>query len=197
MTAFSNSIGIFLATVAIYGMQHSTPSYSEILSPVGIPAMEGKPAESERFILGVAKVHVAERLLVSSFGVPRAYATSGRWLVVEAAAKARQESVTLTSAQWRGPSGLRFDMSLRISGAIGLLGSERLEPGIPRPILLIFELPEDQIEGGTLLVAETLIRPMAEQVQIAIASVPSKNRHDTITLARGGRIMPWTLETGQ
>lgn len=185
---------VLLALTALYGMQHSTPSYSEVLSPVAVPAAQGKPARTGRFVFAVAKVHSARELVVPSFGEPRAYTTSGKWLVIEAAAKAQEQSVSLTSAEWRGPSGLRFAMSGRIGGSIGLLGSERLEPGIPRPVLLVFELPEDQIESGTLLVAETTVAPLAEQVEIAMHAVLPENRHESITLARGGRIMPWMLE---
>lgn len=189
-----NIAAVLLALMALYGMQHSTPSYSEILSPVAVPAAQGKPARTERFVFAVAKVHSAKELVVPSFGEPRTYTTSGKWLVVEAAAKAQEQSVSLTSAEWRGPSGMRFAMSGRIGSSLGLLGSERLEPGIPRPVLLVFELPEDQIGGGTLLVAETTVAPLSEQVEIAMSAVPRENRHGTITFARGGRIMPWMLE---
>jgi hypothetical protein len=197
MTAFTNTVALLLATAALYGMQHSTPSYSEILSPVTVPAAQGKPAQAERFVFGVAKVHLARQLVASHFGEPRTYTTSGKWLVVEAAAKAQDRSISLTSAAWRGPSGLRFTMSTRIGSSLGLLGAERLEPGIPRPVLLIFELPEDQIEGGTLLVAETALTPLSEQVEIAMDSVSPESRHESLTLARGGRIMPWSLEFQQ
>lgn len=190
----ANIAAVLLALTALYGMQHSTPSYSEILSPVAVPAAQGKPARTGRFVFAVAKVHSARELVVPSLGEPRTYTTSGKWLVIEAAAKAQEQSVSLTSAEWRGPSGLRFAMSGRIGGSIGLLGSERLEPGIPRPVLLVFELPEDQIESGTLLVAETTVAPLAEQVEIAMHAVLPENRHESITLARGGRIMPWMLE---
>ncbi|MDX0405015.1 hypothetical protein [Sinorhizobium medicae] len=190
----ANIAAVLLALTALYGMQHSTPSYSEVLSPVAVPAAQGKPARTGRFVFAVAKVHSARELVVPSLGEPRTYTTSGKWLVIEAAAKAQEQSVSLTSAEWRGPSGLRFAMSGRIGGSIGLLGSERLEPGIPRPVLLVFELPEDQIESGTLLVAETTVAPLAEQVEIAMHAVLPENRHESITLARGGRIMPWMLE---
>lgn len=190
----ANIAAVLLALTALYGMQHSTPSYSEVLSPVAVPAAQGKPARTGRFVFAVAKVHSARELVVPSLGEPRTYTTSGKWLVIEAAAKAQEQSVSLTSAEWRGPSGLRFAMSGRIGGSIGLLGSERLEPGIPRPVLLVFELPEDQIESGTLLVAETTVAPLAEQVEIAMHAVLPENRHESITLARGGRIMPWRLE---
>ncbi|MQX48772.1 hypothetical protein CN166_20780 [Sinorhizobium medicae] len=190
----ANIAAVLLALTALYGMQHSTPSYSEVLSPVAVPAAQGKLARTGRFVFAVAKVHSARELVVPSLGEPRTYTTSGKWLVIEAAAKAQEQSVSLTSAEWRGPSGLRFAMSGRIGGSIGLLGSERLEPGIPRPVLLVFELPEDQIESGTLLVAETTVAPLAEQVEIAMHAVLPENRHESITLARGGRIMPWMLE---
>ncbi|MDX0528348.1 hypothetical protein GOE00_12065 [Sinorhizobium medicae] len=190
----ANIAAVLLALTALYGMQHSTPSYSEVLSPVAVPAAQGKLARTGRFVFAVAKVHSAWELVVPSLGEPRTYTTSGKWLVIEAAAKAQEQSVSLTSAEWRGPSGLRFAMSGRIGGSIGLLGSERLEPGIPRPVLLVFELPEDQIESGTLLVAETTVAPLAEQVEIAMHAVLPENRHESITLARGGRIMPWMLE---
>ncbi len=69
-----------------------------------------------------------------------------KWLVVEAAARRKTIDIADLGCV-RGPSGLRFAMSTRIGSSLGLLGAERLEPGIPRPVLLIFELPEDQIEG--------------------------------------------------
>lgn len=56
MTTFANILALLLAAAALYGMQHSTPSYSEILSPVAVPAAQGKPAQTERFVFGVAKV---------------------------------------------------------------------------------------------------------------------------------------------
>lgn len=196
MTAFAKILAFPLAAAMLFGMQQSTPYYSKILSPVGVPAAAGKPAETERFIFGIAKTYMAMKLAVSFLDEPRIYTTSGRWLIIEAAAKAQNESVTLTSAAWRGPSGKRFAMSDRIREPIGLLGSERLEPGIPRPVLLVFELPEDEIGGGTLLIADTLVTPLSQQAEIATANIPPENRHATITLARGGRTMPWTLEAG-
>lgn len=196
MTTFANILAILLAAMLLFGLQQSTPYYSEILSPVAVPGAAGKPAETERFVFGVANVHMARKLIVPSFAEPRVYTTSGRWLVIEAAARAQDESVTLTSAAWQGPSGRRFAMSTRVHDPIGLLGSERLEPGIPRPMLLIFELPEGEIDDGLLLIAETLVTPLSQQAEIAMTKVPPENRHETLTLARGGRVMPWTLETG-
>ena len=85
-------------------------------------------------------------------------------------------------------------MSQRITNAWGLLGSERLEPGIPRPVLLIFELPEREINGGSLLVAESLITPLAQQAEIRINSLDASHTHPAILIKRGGRIQPWALE---
>jgi hypothetical protein len=196
MTAGMNVLAFLLTIAALFGMQQSTPYYSEILSPVAVPAAAGKPAETERFVFGIATMHLAKKLVVSYFSEPRIYTTSGRWLIIEAAAKAQNETVTLTAAAWRGPSGKRFAMSGRIREAVGILGSERLEPGIPRPVLLVFELPEHEVHGGTLLIAESLVTPLSQQAEMATAAVGPENRHDTVTLARGGRLIPWTLEAG-
>lgn len=142
MTTFANILALLLAAAALYGMQHSTPSYSEILSPVAVPAAQGKPAQTERFVFGVAKVHLAGQLVAPQFGEPRTYTTSGKWLVVEAAAKAQDRSVSLTSAAWRGPSGLRFAMSTRIGSTLGLLVPSAWSPAFRARCCLCSSFPK-------------------------------------------------------
>lgn len=71
----ANIAAVLLALTALYGMQHSTPSYSEVLSPVAVPAAQGKPARTGRFVFAVAKVHSARELVVPSLGEPRTYTT--------------------------------------------------------------------------------------------------------------------------
>lgn len=189
-----NAVALCLAIAALYGMRLSTPLYSEIVSPVAVPGVQGKPAKTARFVMGIVKVYLAQELTAPGLGGTRTYTTSGRWLVIEAAAKASSESIALTSAQWRGPDGIRYAMTRRLSATPGLLGSERLEPGIPRPILLVFELPENQIEGGALLVAESALAPLSEQLQITMTPIEAANIHPSITIERGGHILPWKLE---
>ena len=92
-------------------------------------------------------------LKTEASAVPSTYTTSGVWVLLEAAAEASRESLTLTSAEWRGPSGVRYTLSQRFSTMPGMLPAERLEPGLPKPVLMAFEVPESELAGGTLLVA--------------------------------------------
>ncbi len=131
------------------------PYYSDIFSSVTIEGQQGKPAETSRFVVGIVNVYRARQLTTPGIGSTRAYNTDGEWLVIEAAAKAKIESLGLAAVEWLGPNGIRYAMSKRPTYAPGIVGSERLEPGIPRPILMVFELPRDQIAGGKLLIAES------------------------------------------
>jgi len=184
-----------VATIAtLYAMQHSTPYYSDIVSMVKVRGEAGKPVSTAKFTMGVAEAYMADQLVTSSFGNDRNYTTSGKWLVLEAAARANKESINLMSALWQGPSGAQYALSQRITNAWGVLGSERLEPGIPRPVLLIFELPEHEIKGGSLLVAESLITPLAQQAEIRVGFPDESHTQHAILIKRGGRIQPWALE---
>ncbi|MBA8820096.1 hypothetical protein BRY73_22640 [Ochrobactrum sp. P6BS-III] len=187
-------IAVVVTVGALYAMQHSTPYYSDIVSMVKVKGEQGKPLSTAKFTIGVADSYIADQLVTSSFGTDRNYTSSGKWLVLEAAARADKESINLMSALWQGPSGAQYSMSQRITNAWGLLGSERLEPGIPRPVLLIFELPEREINGGSLLVAESLITPLAQQAEIRINPLDASHTHPAILIKRGGRIQPWALE---
>ncbi|MBB4091682.1 hypothetical protein HGG72_22535 [Ochrobactrum pecoris] len=192
-----SAVMLCLAIAALYGMQHSTPYYSEILSPVSIKGQQGKPTETSRFAVGVANVHRTRQLTTPGIASTRTYNTDGEWLVIEAAAKAKLESLNLMSVEWLGPNGIRYAMSKRLTNASGMIGSERLEPGIPRPVLIVFELPPDQIAGGKLLISESSLTPLSEQAQISMISTAQDNVSRSIAIKRMGAIMPWQLEVSQ
>lgn len=192
-----SAVMLCVAIAALYGMQHSTPYYSDIFSSVTVDGQQGKPAETSRFVVGIVNAYRARELTTPGIRTTRAYSTDGEWLVIEAAAKAKLESLNLTSVEWLGPNGIRYTMSKRPTYAPGIVGSERLEPGIPRPILMVFELPRDQIAGGKLLIAESSLTPLSEQVQISMNSTAKDNISRSIAIKRMGAIMPWQLEASQ
>ena len=53
----------------------------------------------------------------------------------------------------------------------GMLPGQRLEPGLPRPVLMAFEIPESQVSGGTLLIARSAWSPLAEEARIEMTGV--------------------------
>lgn len=187
-------LAVALAVAALYGMQRTTPLYSAITSPVPVAGKQGKPVRTSAFTIGIANVHVARRVSVPDIAGARTYRTSGVWVIVEAAAAASRESVPLASAQWLGPSGRRYALSRRFTSLPGMAGTEQLEPGIPRPVLMVFEVPESELSGARLLVSPTAYTPLIEEAWIEMAELGGQDIRGTAVLGRGNRLLPWTLE---
>lgn len=185
---------VALAAAALYGMQRTTPLYSDITSPVRIAGKQGERVDTSAFAIGIAKVYLAKSITFPSLSRTQLYATSGVWVIVESAVEAKQESLGLTSAEWLGPDGLRYRYSQRLSNVPGMPGNEQFEPGIPRPMLMVFEVPESQIAGARLLVARSPYAPLAEEAWIDMAALSTDDIHPSITLSRGGQQMPWNLK---
>lgn len=186
--------GVAAAAAILYGMQRTTPLYSDITAPVLVAGRQGERVETSDFAIGIANVHLARRLTAPGLGAERSHTTSGVWVIVEGASEAKHRSLTLTSAEWLGPDGMRYALSRRLSTIPGLLGTERLEPGIPRPVLMVFEVPESRLAGARLLVASSAFTPLQEEAWIEIADLRPEHIRPSATLGRGGHLMPWTLE---
>ncbi|MER8580573.1 hypothetical protein NKG95_17935 [Mesorhizobium sp. M1423] len=194
-TGLKETGAIIFAAAILYAMQRTTPLYSNITSPVSIAGEQGERTDARAFALAVGDVHLARTVRIERFGQTRTYTTSGVWVLVEAAAEAKRESLTLTSAEWLGPSGLRYSLSQRISTMPAMLPAERLEPGLPKPVLMAFEVPENELAGGTVLVAPSAFTPLGEEVRVAITELAVGDIPGAVTIRRSDGPMPWTLET--
>jgi hypothetical protein len=188
-------VAVAITAAALYGLQHTTPGYGEITSPIAVAGKLGKRVAASAFTIGVAKVHLARTVTTKSVGRTQTFTSSGVWVLVEGAAEARSESLTLMSAQWLGPNGVRYALSQRFSTVPGILPSERLEPGLPRPVLMAFEIPEGEVSGGTLLIARTALTPLEEEVRIEMTHVRPDNIGPALVLARSEGPVPWTLRS--
>ncbi len=96
MTKLSSFGLLILTLAALYFLQHSTPYYSDILSPVAVAGMQGSAVKADRFALGVGNAYRARQLTTPVFRAS-AVIPPGEWLVIEAAAKAEIESLSLMS----------------------------------------------------------------------------------------------------
>lgn len=188
-------VAVAIAAAALYGLQHTTPGYGEITSPIAVAGKLGKRVAASAFAIGIVKVHLARTVTTKSVGRTQTFTSSGVWVLVEGAAEARSESLTLMSAQWLGPNGVRYALSQRFSTVPGILPSERLEPGLPRPVLMAFEIPESQVSGGTLLIARTAWTSLEEEVRIEMTGVRPDDIRPALVLARSEGAAPWTLRS--
>ncbi|WP_143348437.1 hypothetical protein [Ensifer adhaerens] len=193
MSALRTLLICVLAIATLYAMRNSTPGYGDITAPIAIRGAVGERVETRDFAFGAANVHLARQVKVESFGRVKDYSTSGVWLIIEGAAVAKTETMTLTSADWLAGNGLRYELSQRFSTVPGYLPTERLEPGLPRPVLLAFELPEAAVDKGTLLVARSLVMPLAEELSIALGDKKPADIKPSVTIARSASGTPWTL----
>ena len=197
MLARIGSLVLLLAAAAmLYGMQRTTPYYSDIISPIRVAGVQGKRVDTEEFAVAVVKVHLARRLEATSYGKTRTLTTSGVWVVLEGAAEARKNSVSLMSVAWLGPDGASYALSSRLSSFPGMINNEPIEPGIPRPVLMAFEVPLEALAGAAVLVGSSTMSPLRQEAEIAMEPLGVRDIGATIRLDRGSVEMPWTLKAG-
>lgn len=186
-------LAIAFAAAVLYLLQHTTPGYGDITSPIPVTGRSGQKVEANAFAINIAKTHLARTVTMKGIGRNQTFTTSGLWVLVEGVAEARSESLTLASAQWLGAGGIRYALTQRFQAVPGLLPSQRLEPGLPRPVLMAFEIPENQLAGGTLLLARSAWMPLEEEVRIRMTDMERDGIKPTLELARNAGAVPWTL----
>jgi len=157
---------LLAAAALLYALQRTTPGYTEITGPIVQKASFGKVEIARSFRLRAEKVILADRLRWQSFGRSYERDTGGRWAVVVAAAEGTPETMTLTGVAWRSASGLRFEPSPRVPLFGALLNGNRLEPGLARRGLVIFEIGRDEAQGAVLQVSEARWPRLDTQLQL-------------------------------
>src|SRR4029078_1746650 len=100
MSAFLKAVGgVALAAAVLYGMQRTTPGYGEITSPRQVVGKPGHRLETRTFAIDIAKVQLARTVTTRGASRDTTFTSSGVWLLVEGAAEALTESLTLLSAE--------------------------------------------------------------------------------------------------
>jgi len=186
--------GLVAAIAILYALQRTMPGYADITKPVTVHGAIGDRLMARNFELTATKITLAQRIVLRAGTKEQVFETTGLWAVVEAQAAARHESVTITAASWRGPNGSRYAMSQRFSTMPGLLPSERLEPGLPRKVLMLFELPESQVKDATILVSRTPFTPIDNELHIK-ANLPTPLFvRNVARIIRGTTAGEWRIE---
>jgi hypothetical protein len=194
VTALKSVLAVALAAVILYAMQRTTPGYGDITAPIAVSGKIGERIDARAYAIGLQNIRLARELRIDSYGKLRAYTTSGVWVIVEGAGESKYESLALTSASWRGPSGIRYWQSQRLPPLPGLLGGETFEPGLPRPFLIVFEVPESELAGGAVLLARSALTPLDEEVRVAVGEVKTTDIRPAALIKRNDSGLPWSLE---
>jgi len=185
--------GVAATAALLYAIQHSTPLYGEITSPIVVTGTQGEKIEAANFAFDVRRVRLARELATESFDRTKVFSSSGLWVVVEAEAEALSESTSLMSANWISGEGISYALSDRLPPSAGLMPAEVLEPGLPRPVLLAFEVPERALDDGAVAVARTKLLPLDDEIRITVSEPSTPDVEPRITVRRQDGEPAWTL----
>lgn len=180
--AIARLAGVALAALLLLAMQRTTPGYSEITGPLSVHGAMGETVAARSFTMRAEKVILAETIRWRAYGRDHERSSAGRWAVVIVQMEAMPQSATVLGASWSAPSGRIFAASARTQGAPSLLVGNRLEPGLPKRGILIFELPREDIAGGTLLVSAARFPRLDSQLHIPLTPDRLENA-DALDLA--------------
>lgn len=170
--AFAKLGALVLAAMLLVGMQRYTPGYAEITGPIPLNGSLSETLTGRGFTVRADKVLLAEKLRFKAYGREVERDTGGVFALVIARLEAQPASINVGSAIWRSAQGARFVASPRFQGAPRLLGTDRLEPGLPQRGIFIFELPREAVEGATLLVAASRWPRLDTQAEITLPAKP-------------------------
>lgn len=170
MRRLANIILLLVAVAFCYGLQMSKPHYGDLIGPIPARGKLGDTVVGRSFEVHAEKIEFARTLKTDRFGETKILTTGGIWAVVTVEFAARAESTTIGVTSWRGPTGLTYDQTERLSFANGLL-PVALDPGLPRKARLVFELRPDEASNATLLISEKLMAALDSQAEISLGTV--------------------------
>ena len=170
MRKTANIVLLLVAVAFCYGLQMSKLHYGDLIGPIPARGKMGETIVGRNFEARAEKVAFARNLKVDRFGETKILTTGGVWAVVTVEFAARAQSTSVAVASWRGPTGLAYDQTERMSFADGLL-PVAIDPGLPKKARLVFELRPDEASNATLLISEKLMSALDSQAEISLGPV--------------------------
>jgi hypothetical protein len=162
-------LGLLLAVGAIVFMSRTTPGFVALTAPFVSRGEPGEWVHTRTFGLRVEKPYLVRTLRHKRFGRVEDRTTSGVWVIVKVEAVATRQPSMIGSFALQTGDGKRYQHTERVSmpAKVGLLGRE-LQPEMPVPALLVFEVPENQIANLTLVAGEREIPHLTSEARIPL-----------------------------
>lgn len=170
MRRVGNIAALCAAIAVCYGMQRTKPHYIDLTGPIPTYGGMREPVETLRFSVRVDDVVFARRLKLRQFGEDKMLTSSGLWAIVATELAATDASTSIAGAVWQGPGGLRYRPTERL-GAHALMPPHGVDPGLPKKSLFIFEIPADQAEGATLMIANARYSALDAEARIPLDDI--------------------------
>lgn len=183
MRRLSSLALLIAATLLLYGLQRSGPGYAEITAALPSHGAAKQVLVTGDFEATVIGSKAARRLRHKNFGQTQVLTTSGVWVVVGVKAKALKESMTLTAAHWQGSNGAAYFASDRVSSHPALLSQKTLQPGLDGQGIIIFEIPESELQGATLTISRTPFAALEPDVEVSMPDFEASKIVDEFDLS--------------
>ena len=165
------NIGLLLAAAVLcYGLQTTRPHYADLIAPIPVYGNLKDDVALRTFTVRADAVTFACTLAIEQFGRRRLLTTGGVWAIVTVALSAKDSTTTIAAATWKGPGGLLYDTTERLSLAPGM-PPVTVQPGLPGKGRLVFEIRPDEASEATLLVSEARYFALDSQAHIALGTI--------------------------
>lgn len=145
-----------LLLVGIFTVVQLTPEDADSLDPIPRHGGIGEAVETGGFTVTVHRVQAAHALVSpDDFSPPPPLKTDGIWVVLTATVVGEWEPTTYAEASLETGDGLTYAVSRRAARSPTLTEDAHPGPGIARRGQIVFEVPEDRLEGATLHLERT------------------------------------------
>jgi hypothetical protein len=165
----ARALGLLLAAGGLVLMSRTTPGFVDLTAPFVSRGEPGEWVNTRTFGVRVDKPYLVRTLRQKRFGRVEERTTSGVWVIVKVEALAIRQPGMIGAFALETSDGKRYQHTERVnlSAQVGLLGRE-LQPEMPVPALLVFEVPESRIADLTLIAGERDIPHLTSEARIPL-----------------------------
>jgi hypothetical protein len=190
MTRLESAARVLVLLLAVGGivfMSRTTPGFVELTAPFVSRGGPGEWVNTRTFGVRVDKPYLVRTLKQTRFGRLEERTTSGVWVIVKVDAVAIHQPGMIGAFALETRDGKRYQHTerVRLSSQVGLMGRE-LQPEMPVPALLVFEVPENQINDLTLIAGEREIPHLTSEARIPLRwsdPNPASSIRDSVDLS--------------
>lgn len=174
MNHLANLLVVLVGGGLLGFMMNTLPDYNSSFQPFAVQADESGVGLGRLFMAELISLRSAGAISYERYGKNVVRDTSATFLIAELSISAREEPRQV-EAVWLGSTGRQYNQSVRLEDAPGFLSSARFQPQLTDRSLAIFELPDDEIGGGRLVLMARGSMLMDSAVHFASpASVPER-----------------------
>lgn len=141
---------VLAGAVLLGAMMASAPDYNSVFQPFPAHAAPGEAADGRLFDARFLGGRLAQQVAFERYGTPITRDSAGLFLIADFEVSNVTAS-TRIAATWRGASGRDYAATGRVEGAPGGLEARWFQPGLTDRAFAVFELPEDEVPGGRLV----------------------------------------------